>query len=85
MLLNLAHRVIGQREDLLAGVQYAQVTRSVGLLIEAEGLHAALGSICWLMRSRDQIPCEVVGFTDEKSFLMPGRRERRGPVPGQAR
>jgi len=81
MLLNLAHRVIGQREDLLAGVQYAQVTRSVGLLIEAEGLHAALGSICWLMRSRDQIPCEVVGFTDEKSFLMP-LAQTEGVEPG---
>ena len=81
MLLDLARRAIDQRDDFLAGVQYAQVTRSVGLLIEAEGLHAALGSICWLMRSRDQIPCEVVGFTDEKSFVMP-LAQTEGVEPG---
>ena len=40
---------IGRRRDLcLATTSYAQVTRSVGLLIEAEGLHAGLGNICWL-------------------------------------
>ncbi len=63
---------IGARRHLcMAATSYAQVTRSVGLLIEAEGLHAGLGNICWLQHPVEEIPCEVVGFTDQRTFLMP--------------
>ena len=63
---------ISTRRDLcLAATSYAQVTRSVGLLIEAEGLHAGLGNICWLIKAHDEVPCEVVGFSDDRTFLMP--------------
>ena len=69
--LRLADYAARHRHDCFVSTQYARVTRSVGLLIEAEGLHASLGSICWLARRDDQIPCEVVGFTENRSFLMP--------------
>ncbi len=59
------------RDQCLAATSYAQVTRSVGLLIEAEGLHAGLGNVCWLIKAHDEIPCEVVGFSDHRTFLMP--------------
>lgn len=70
-LEKLADYVAGHAEGCFKGVQYARVVRSVGLLVEAEGLHASLGSICWLTKLDEEIPCEVVGFSAERSFLMP--------------
>jgi len=58
-------------EEVLAPVKYGQVTRSVGLLIEAVGLHASLGQLCWLRRHNGEVPCEVVGFDKRRTFLMP--------------
>ncbi|MCR9261267.1 MAG: FliI/YscN family ATPase [Pseudomonadaceae bacterium] len=63
--------VTSHRSALMAATRYASVSRSVGLLIEAQGLHASLGSICWLARGDSEIPCEVVGFAENKAFLMP--------------
>ncbi|MEM9620765.1 MAG: FliI/YscN family ATPase [Pseudomonadota bacterium] len=76
----LAAYVTGHHDAALAPVAYGQVVRSVGLLIEAVGLQASLGQLCWLQRrmpitgSRQQqseIPCEVVGFDKSRTFLMP--------------
>ncbi|XOV81520.1 MAG: FliI/YscN family ATPase [bacterium] len=63
--------VASRGDQILAATRYASVSRSVGLLIEAQGLHASLGSICWLTRGNTEIPCEVVGFSESKAFLMP--------------
>lgn len=67
----LADYVSKHRDLALAATRYASVTRSVGLLIEADGLQASLGSICYLARGNGHIPCEVVGFSEQKTFLMP--------------
>lgn len=54
--------------------RFAKVVRSLGLLIEAEGIKVSTGGICWLQSSEGEIPCEVVGFDEGKSYLMPLRR-----------
>ena len=70
-LSKLADYAAAHSQKCFKGVQYARVIRSVGLLVEAEGLHASLGSICWLSKLNEEIPCEVVGFSETRSFLMP--------------
>ncbi len=80
-LLQLADIVDEHRSEVFSGTQFARVIRSVGLLVEAQGCHMPLGSICWLQRGRDEIPCEVVGFNEERSFLMP-LAQTEGIEPG---
>lgn len=69
--------VLGRVCEAVREVQPARaagaVTRSVGLLLESAGPPAGIGEEC-LVYTRDAgrpIPCEVVGFTDERILLMP--------------
>lgn len=49
-----------------------QVTRMVGLGLEAIGFHAAVGSRCLITsESGGVIAAEVVGFDGDRTFLMP--------------
>lgn len=48
-----------------------RLTRMVGLTIEAEGVHAALGSRCHISQGSQQSEAEVVGFHHDKLYLMP--------------
>lgn len=55
--------------------------RTVGLALEAEGCHAALGGRCDIVAANEQrIETEVVGFSGERLFLMPVG-DMRGVVP----
>ncbi len=55
--------------------------RTVGLAMEAEGCHAALGGRCDVIANDGKrIESEVVGFAGERLFLMP-IGEMRGVVP----
>lgn len=55
--------------------------RTVGLAMEAEGCHAALGGRCDVITNDGKrIESEVVGFSGERLFLMP-IGEMRGVVP----
>ncbi len=58
-----------------------RLTRMVGLTLEAVGCQAAVGSRC-LIAGRDgrEIEAEVVGFADDRLFLMP-TTELRGLLP----
>jgi flagellum-specific ATP synthase len=48
-----------------------RVTHVVGLLIESSGPNVHTGEICYVTdRNNSQIPCEVVGFKDNKILLM---------------
>jgi flagellum-specific ATP synthase len=60
-----------------------RVLTVIGLVIEAGGLHAAVGERCSIERSRrgDSVPAEVVGFRDGKTLLMP-LGEMTGIAPG---
>ncbi len=55
--------------------------RTVGLAMEAEGCHAALGGRCDVVASDGRhVETEVVGFSGERLFLMP-ISDMRGVVP----
>jgi len=48
------------------------LTRMVGLTLEASGCQAAVGDVCDLLNGDgSKVEAEVVGFADDKLFLMP--------------
>lgn len=71
-------RALDARPELIVeGV----LRRTVGLAMEAEGCHAALGGRCDVVTDDGKrIESEVVGFAGERLFLMP-IGEMRGVVP----
>lgn len=59
-----------------------RLTRIVGLTLEATGCTAAIGSRCLLeTRKGRTIEAEVVGFAEDKTYLMP-IGDMQGLVPG---
>jgi flagellum-specific ATP synthase len=59
-----------------------RVTRVAGLVMEAVGLKLAVGSACTVpLPNGAKIEAEVVGFDDDKLFLMP-QSDVEGIVPG---
>jgi len=66
---------LGRRLELVrsvAPVVQGQLTRIVGLTLEASGCRAALGDRCEILNSSGaRIEAEVVGFAGERVFLMP--------------
>jgi flagellum-specific ATP synthase len=59
-----------------------RITRVAGLVMEAVGLKLAVGSACTVpLPSGARIEAEVVGFADDRIFLMP-QSEVDGIVPG---
>ncbi|WP_026075840.1 flagellar protein export ATPase FliI [Noviherbaspirillum massiliense] len=59
-----------------------RVTRVAGLVMEAVGLKLAVGSACTIpLASGARIEAEVVGFEDDRLFLMP-QSDVEGVVPG---
>jgi flagellum-specific ATP synthase len=66
------------------------LTRLAGLVLEANGIKAPVGSQCVVsMQGRDEVLAEVVGFSGERAFLMPagdvyGLASGAGVSPAQA-
>ncbi|RJG01162.1 flagellar protein export ATPase FliI [Noviherbaspirillum sedimenti] len=59
-----------------------RVTRVAGLVMEAVGLKLAVGSACTIpLPNGAKIEAEVVGFNDDKLFLMP-QSDVEGVIPG---
>ena len=59
-----------------------RLTRMVGLTLEAAGCHAAVGSRCEVIaQDGDKIEAEVVGFSADKTYLMP-TGSLHGLIPG---
>lgn len=48
-----------------------RLTRMVGLTLEADGVHAALGTRCRIVQGKRTSEAEVVGFHHDKLYLMP--------------
>ena len=69
--------------DIADPMQIAgRVTRVSGLVMEAAGLKLPIGSACRVMLDNGaDVEAEVVGFKDERLFLMP-QGETEGVVPG---
>jgi flagellum-specific ATP synthase len=77
-----AQRALGWRERMARQVARAQdlpsapvegsLTRMVGLALEASGCQAAVGDVCDMISGDgNHVEAEVVGFADDKLFLMP--------------
>ena len=63
-------------------VRRGRVTQVIGLTIEAQGLQAQIGELCYISSSKGQveIPAEVMGFRDNSTLLMPlGEMSGIGP------
>jgi len=62
-----------------------RVAQVVGLVIESLGPHVRIGDLCWVDpgNGADEVPCEVVGFKEERVLLMP-LGELHGVSPGSA-
>jgi len=76
-----AGRLRGRRAVLARNIPLiveGRITRIVGLTLEAVGCQSAIGSRCLVMSSSTSyIEAEVVGFSGEKTYLMP-----TGPIQG---
>ncbi|HZE96530.1 MAG TPA: FliI/YscN family ATPase [Planctomycetota bacterium] len=62
--------------ELLADLEPARirgrVRQAIGLVVQAEGLALPVGAVCEIRTSgRGPVPCEVVGFRDDVTLLMP--------------
>nr|WP_254918323.1 flagellar protein export ATPase FliI [Zobellella denitrificans] len=62
-------------------VASGRLTRVVGLTLEAVGCTAAVGSQCRIQTLFGEMDAEVVGFAEDKLFLMPSE-SLKGVVPG---
>jgi len=58
-----------------------RLVRVVGLTLEAVGVRAHVGSQCLVETAQGDLIAEVVGFAQEKTFLMP-EQSLRGVMPG---
>ncbi len=64
--------VPGMLEGCVPFPQYGLVKKVSGLMVEASGIKAKIGQICWIHSGDHQIiETEVVGFRDDRSILMP--------------
>jgi len=48
-----------------------KITKIVGLMLEADGLHVEQGELCLIKTNNKEIKAEVVGFKDNTALLMP--------------
>ena len=65
----------------LRPVASGKLIRVVGLTFEAIGCRAPLGSLCRVQTLSGYVEAEVVGFSDEKLYLMPSEQVS-GILPG---
>lgn len=80
------HHILNQTPTI---VRQGRVTQVVGLTIEAQGLQAQIGELCYIIPEeaetrrieQKQIPAEVMGFRDTRILLMP-LGEMHGIGPG---
>lgn len=64
--------------------EFGKVTRIVGLIIEAKGIFAPIGTLCYIYPASTQdtpVHAEIVGFKEDSILLMP-YEEMRGIMPG---
>ncbi|WP_137297510.1 flagellar protein export ATPase FliI [Psychromonas sp. SP041] len=68
-------------EAITHPVVAGKLVRVVGLTLEAVGCSAAVGSMCKVQTNDGYIDAEVVGFSNDRLFLMPSER-LTGVLPG---
>lgn len=75
--LQLQQQYVHPSRPAVAG----HLVRVVGLTLEATGCSAAIGQPCSVETARGNIMAEVVGFANDRIFLMP-KDDVSGVVPG---
>lgn len=73
------HKILAKTITL---VKRGRVTQVIGLTIEAQGLNAQVGELCYITSAEGEtnIPAEVMGFRHERTLLMPlGEMQGIGP------
>lgn len=60
---------------------HGTIIRISGFLLEATGLNAAVGMLCHVVTPQRQIPAEVIGFSNQKTYLM-AYQDTLGVSPG---
>ena len=80
---NLSQRIAQYQvgESITHPVVAGKLVRVVGLTLEAIGCSAAVGSMCKVETNDGYIDAEVVGFSNDRLFLMPSER-LTGVLPG---
>lgn len=81
--LTLAERLRSQQQfiKLNRPVVAGRLVRVVGLTLEATGCSAAIGQTCQVETAGGLLQAEVVGFAQDRIFLMP-KDDVTGVVPG---
>ncbi|MGJ8692227.1 MAG: flagellar protein export ATPase FliI [Thalassotalea sp.] len=75
--LNNCQQFIHPHKTSVAG----RLVRVVGLTLEAVGVKAHIGSQCLVETSKGDLIAEVIGFSQDKTFLMP-EESLQGVSPG---
>jgi len=75
--LNNCQTMITPHKTSVAG----RLVRVVGLTLEAVGVKAPVGSQCFVETSQGDLIAEVVGFEQDKTYLMP-EESLQGVLPG---
>ncbi len=75
--LKVSEKFIHPQAIAVAG----RLVRVVGLTLEAVGVRAHIGSQCLVETAQGDLIAEVVGFAQEKTFLMP-EQSLSGVMPG---
>jgi flagellum-specific ATP synthase len=75
--LNNCQTMVHSHKASVAG----RLVRVVGLTLEAVGVKAPVGSQCLVETSQGDLIAEVVGFEQEKTYLMP-EESLQGVLPG---
>ncbi|CAG9296163.1 flagellar protein export ATPase FliI [Celerinatantimonas diazotrophica] len=81
--MNLSHTLSQLKvTELRQGPTVAgKLTRVVGLTLEAIGCRAPIGSLCHVQTISGNLEAEVVGFANDKLYLMPSE-QLTGVLPG---
>jgi flagellum-specific ATP synthase len=76
---DLYHQTVAETNTLVRRGRVAQV---IGLTVEAQGLLAQIGELCYIQSddAKTKIAAEIMGFRDNRTLLMPlGEMEGVGP------
>ena len=71
--ISLAERIKQQQQHIRVNrpVVAGRLIRVVGLTLEATGCSAAIGQTCHVETASGELYAEVVGFSQDRIFLMP--------------
>lgn len=67
----ILERWSGLLEDIEPLRVEGRVRQAVGLVVHAEGLAVPVGAVCEILAASGPVPCEVVGFREDATLLMP--------------